>query len=395
MAEHFDILIIGGGVVGASTAYHLAALGDKKIGLIEREQIGSGGTGRSCAIVRTHYSVRSNTALTVKSLEMFSDFASYLDDPELTSGFVRSGYLILAGEGKTSDMLVDNMRMQESVGAETFPVTHDEALTHHPHLKFDDIGAVGYEPRSGYADPHLTTSGFAQAARRRGVMIKTGCRVSKILCEGQRAVGVETDQGPIHADCIISAIGPWTRELTDPLGIETHLDISRHTVLTLRGDIDYGPELPVIKDLSTENKMYFRPASGGVVLVGTGDHGDPITNADDVSETVEDDFILTQGGQIAQRMANFDSAEITDSWVGVYDITPDWNPALGAPEGWQGLILAYGFSGHGFKLGPAVGKMLAQSALGQEPDVDITPYRLSRFDTGDLLTGTYGIGSIA
>ena len=85
MAEHFDILIIGGGVVGASTAYHLAALGDKKIGLIEREQIGSGGTGRSCAIVRTHYSVRSNTALTVKSLEMFSDFASYLDDPELSA----------------------------------------------------------------------------------------------------------------------------------------------------------------------------------------------------------------------------------------------------------------------------------------------------------------------
>ena len=395
MTEHFDVLIIGGGIVGASTAYHLAALGDKKVGLIEREQIGSGGTARSCAIIRTHYSVPSNTALTVKSLEMFSDFAGYLDDPELSSGFVRSGYLILAGEGETSDMLVENMRMQESIGAETFPVTHEEAMKRHPLLKLDNIGAVGYEPRSGYADPHLTTSGFAQAARRRGVSFKIGSRVTKILAEGTRVVGVETDQGTIHADCVICIIGPWTRELTDPLGIETHLDISRHTVLTLRGDIDYNPNLPVVKDLSTKNKMYFRPASGGVVLVGTGDYGDPISDPDDVNETVEDDFILGQGRQIDRRMSNFDAAKLTDSWVGVYDITPDWNPALGAPDGWQGLILAYGFSGHGFKLGPAVGKMLAQSALGQNPDIDITPYRPSRFDESDLLVGSYGIGSIA
>ena len=395
MAKQFDILVIGGGIVGASAAYHLAALGGRKIGLIERDQIGSGGTARSCAIVRTHYSVLSNTALTVKSLKMFGDLAGYLDEPGITSGFVRSSYLILAGEGGMSDMLVDNMRKQESIGAETFPVTHEEALAHHPHLKLDGIGAVGYEPRSGYADPHLTTSGFAQAARRRGVWIKLGCAVSKILTEGNRAVGVETDQGPVHADCIICAIGPWTRALTDPLGIETHLETSRHTVLTLRGGIDYTPELPVIKDLSTENKMYFRPASGGVVLVGTGDYGDPISDPDRVNEVVEDDFILHQGGQIARRMSHFDDARLTDSWVGAYDITPDWNPALGAPEGWEGLILAYGFSGHGFKMGPAVGKILAQSALGQQPDVDMTPYRPSRFGSGELLTGSYGIGSIA
>ena len=395
MAEHFDILVIGGGIVGASAAYHLAALGDRKIGLIERDRIGSGGTARSCAIIRTHYSVLSNTALTVKSLEMFGDLAGYLDEPGVTSGFVRSGYLILAGEGGTSDMLVENMRMQEAIGAETFPVTQKQALAHHPHLKLDGIGAVGYEPRSGYADPHLTTSGFAQAARRRGVTFKLGCRVSNILSEGNRAVGVETDQGPVHADCIVCAIGPWTRALTDPLGIETHLDISRHTVLTLKGGVDYPADLPVIKDLSTANKMYFRPASGGVVLVGTGDHGDPIADPDRVNEAVADDFVLHQGGQIARRMAHFDDVKLTDSWVGVYDITPDWNPALGAPEGWQGLILAYGFSGHGFKMGSAVGKMLAQSALGQEPDVDIAPYRLGRFDGGALLTGSYGIGSIA
>ena len=395
MPESFDVVVIGGGVVGASTAYHLAALSDRTVALVERDQICSGGTARSCAIVRTHYSVPSNTALTVGSLEMFGDFPNYLDDPDADSGFVRSGYLILAGAGETSEKLVANMRMQEGVGAETHAVSHREALALHPLLDLTGIDAVGYEPHSGYADPYLTTSGFERAARRRGVKVMTDRRVVRLQVDGTRVTGVETENGVIHAGCVVSAIGPWTRALTDGLGIETHLEVSRHTVLTLRSGDAYGRKLPVIKDLSTENKMYFRPSSGGVVLVGTGDHGSPIADPDAMSEAVGDDFVLLQGSQIARRMPSFKDAALTDSWVGAYDITPDWNPVLGAPEGWDGLVLAYGFSGHGFKLAPAVGKMLAQTVLEEKPDIDITPYRHGRFDDGALLIGTYGIGSIS
>ena len=153
--------------------------------------------------------------------------------------------------------------------------------------------------------------------------------------------------------------------------------------------------LPVIKDLSTENKMYFRPSAGGVVLVGTGGYGNPLIDPDTMSTQVEDDFVLLQGGQVARRMPSFAGAALVVSWVGAHDITPDWNPVLGKPAEWDQLVLAYGFSGHGFKLAPAVGKVLAQTVLGEAPDVDIAAYRHGRFEVGALLTGTYGIGSIS
>ena len=394
MSETFDVVVIGGGLVGTSTAFHLAALSNRTVALVERGQICSGGTATSCAIVRTHYSVPSNVALAVHSLKIFDDFPTYLDDPEAESGFVRSGYLILADEGKTSDKLIANMRMQEEF-AETHAVSHEEALDLHPMLDLTGIDAVGYEPHSGYADPYLTTSGFERAARRRGVTVMADQQVERLRTDGMRVTGVETNRGVIHAGSVVCAIGPWTRMLTDPLGIETQLEVSRHTVLTLRSDNSYGRLLPVIKDLSTENKMYFRPSTGGVVLVGTGDYGDPIVDPDVMSEALDEDFVLLQGSQITRRMPSFADAALADSWVGAYDITPDWNPVLGAPAGWEQLVLAYGFSGHGFKLAPAVGKILAQTVLGETPDVDIAAYHHGRFEDGTLLTGTYGIGSIS
>ncbi|MDH3473134.1 MAG: FAD-binding oxidoreductase [Rhodospirillales bacterium] len=133
----------------------------------------------------------------------------------------------------------------------------------------------------------------------------------------------------------------------------------------------------------------------GSGVVGAGDHGDPVASTETMDENVAEDFVLHQGGQIGHRMASFAEVALTASWVGAYDITPDWNPVLGPVEGLEGLTLAFGFSGHGIKLTPALGKVLAQQALGLEQDVAIAPYRLSRFAEGALLTGAYGVGSIS
>ena len=173
------------------------------------------------------------------------------------------------------------------------------------------------------------------------------------------------------------------------------LYLSRHTVVTFATEERYAAETPIVKDLTTENKMYFRPTSGGSVLVGTGDHGEPIATVDEVDAPVAMDFVAHQGAQISHRMSSFADCQFSGTWNGPYDITPDWNPVLGAVPERDGLIIAYGFSGHGFKLAPAVGKVLAQTALGEETDVDLTPYRLGRFADGEPLTGAYGIGSIS
>lgn len=395
MAETFDAIVIGAGVVGASTAFHLAKLGGLRVCVIDRGPVCAGGTAKSCAIVRSHYSVPSNTALTLRSLEMFGAFKDWLEDREAESGFVNSGYLIVAPEGEVAEKLRGNLAMQAGVGAETFVISREEALGRHPLLALDDAAVVGYEPRSGYADPYLTTTSFIRAARAKGVVIETGNAALGLTVANGRVTGLRTARGEIHGGLVVSAIGPWTRTLTESIGLDIPLEVSRHIVLTFGTSTPYGPELPVVKDLTTANKMYFRPASGGVVLVGTGDHGDPVDDPEAMDENVAEDFVLRQGGQLAHRMPSFADAAPTASWVGPYDITPDWNPVLGPAPGIDGLALAFGFSGHGFKLAPAVGLALAQQALGQDMDVDITPYGLARFAEGRLLTGAYGIGSIS
>ena len=396
MAEAYDAVVIGSGVVGASTAYHLARLGGLKVCVVERGAVCSGGTARSCAIVRSHYSVPSNTALTLKSLEILAEFSDYLEDSQAESGFVNSGYLFLAPEGETAAKLAANLEMQSGVGAETYLVDKGEALERHPLLDLDDIAAVAYEPNSGYADPYLTTTGLLGAARARGAVLKTHCPVTAIRHDGGKVAGVETDAGPIDAPLVVSAVGPWTAALTGPLGLEIPLQVSRHTVLTFRAEAAYARDLPVIKDMTTKNKMYFRPATGGVVLVGTGDHGDSVPEPAAMDENVGADYVLTQGGQLGRRMPSFGAAALTDCWVGAYDITPDWNPVIGpAAGGPDGLWLTFGFSGHGFKLAPALGAMLAAAILGETPEIDLAPYRPGRFAEGEPLVGAYGIGSLS
>jgi glycine/D-amino acid oxidase-like deaminating enzyme len=182
--------------------------------------------------------------------------------------------------------------------------------------------------------------------------------------------------------------------LTGPLGIEIPLATYRHTVLTLEGAEPYRNDLPIVKDLTVENKMYFR-SEAETLLVGTGDSGVSISDPDDMDAIPDPELIALQSRQVAHRVPSFRGARIANAWFGPYDVTPDWNPVIDQAPGISGLLLAFGFSGHGFKLAPAVGRMLAQLALGRPRDVDISPYSLSRFIEGRQLTGVYGAGSIS
>lgn len=395
MSEHYDVVVVGSGIVGAATAFHLARLGCTNVLVVDAGEAAGGGTGQSCAIIRSHYSITSNTALAVRSLEAFRDFPSALGDEDADSGFVNSGYLILAPHGRLADQLSANLAAQRATGANTYEVDADEALALHPLLDLGDIAAIGYEPDSGYADPYRSTTSLLNAAKRLGVTVRHATPVRDLIVNAGRVDGIVTDQGEIHAGHTVVAIGPWSGELAKWIDQPLPLEVSRHTVLTLRVDDDYPATRPIIKDLTTANKMYFRPSSGGVVLVGTGDHGAPIDDPADLAVPLDDDFVQLQGGQIAARMPSFADAALVNSWYGPYDITPDWNPVLGAVPDVDSLTIAYGFSGHGFKLAPAVGEALAETVLAKPTTIDIAPYRLSRFSEGALLTGTYGIGSIS
>ena len=394
MSESYDVIVLGGGIIGASTLFHLADLGSKRTLLLERGELASGGTGKSCANIRTHYSILSNTVLAVQSLNMISDLKTLLDDPAADAGFINSGYLILAREGDTATQLSANLALQRQHGAATELVSAEQVRELHPLLDVSDVAAIGYEPESGYADPRMTTESFARAAARRGAEIRTDTPVVDVIVERGEVCGVRTPSGPIYSPYVISALGPWTRSVTDPLGIEIPLDLYRHTVLTLEGAQSYSNDLPIVKDLTVDNKMYFRPEAE-TLLVGTGDAGEPISDPDDMDVTPDEWLVDLQLSQIKHRVPSFGATRVVDAWFGPYDVTPDWNPVIDVAPEVTGLVLTFGFSGHGFKLAPAIGKMLAQLALGRSPDLAIDPYSLSRFVEGRQLSGAYGGGSIS
>jgi glycine/D-amino acid oxidase-like deaminating enzyme len=218
--------------------------------------------------------------------------------------------------------------------------------------------------------------------------------VQELIVEHGRVRGVRTKSGSVLADLVVVAVGPWTNDLMDALDIELPLATYRHTVFTLRSPEPYRRDLPIVKDLTVENKMYFRPESG-MILVGTGDYGTPIDDPDHMDVQPDEDLVVRQARQVARRVRGFDDPDVIGCWFGPYDVTPDWNPVVDAAPGVEGLHMAFGFSGHGFKLAPMVGRVLAQSVLGLQTDIDIRAYRFSRFAEGRQLVGAYGIGSIS
>ncbi len=395
MAGH-DAIVIGGGVIGVSIAYHLARFGCRDVRLLERGQLGGGTTAQSSCIVRTHYSVPENVALARRALAIFGDFADYLDDREADAGFTRCGLMVVAGPGPRTDALRATLAVERDLGVDAREIPADDARRIHPLLQLDDIAAIGWEPASGYADAYLTLTAFARNARRLGVTISEGVNVTGLVRGAAgRVTGVATTAGPLSAGIVISAQNIWSREVAAWTGIDLPLTMSRHAVITLEAPVPYTRDLPILKDLASPGKLYMRSYGGRQLLVGDGNDGETIAAPDTEQADVPLDFVADVGEQVAHRMPAFGEAGLAASWTGVYDVTPDWNPVLGRLPGVDGLRIAYGFSGHGFKLSPVVGRLMAQDALALPTDVPLAPYALDRFAAGRLLAGRYGTGAVS
>ncbi|MCW5321704.1 FAD-binding oxidoreductase [Verminephrobacter aporrectodeae subsp. tuberculatae] len=393
--ESFDAIVIGAGVIGSSVAYHLAHLGCKKVLVLERTQIGSGTTSQSSGILRTHYSVIENVRLAQASWEVFNDFQNYLGDADAASGLVQCGYLIAAPEGAKLAPLEASLKAQRAQGIEVQFLSREHASELLPIARFDDAALIGYEPEAGFADAYLVATSFARTARRQGVKIIEGVAVEKLLLEGGKVAGVQTSMGTFFSGTVISTQNIWATDIERWTGIPSPVVPERHSVLALEGPRAYTFQMPVCKDLGSPGMLYCRSYGGTQMLVSEGIAGETLPTPDNAQGDVSMDYMLEVGGQVAERFPSYETAGVASSWTGVYDVTPDWNPVLGRLPDLPGLVVGYGFSGHGFKLSPAVGRLLAQSALGLKTEVDITPYALERFRTGKLLTGKYGLGAVS
>lgn len=382
-----DVVIIGGGCMGTSTAFQLARRGDQKIILVERDSVGSGPTAKTIGIVRLHYSHVPLIRLAARSLEMFMRFDA------LTGGaadFTRVGVLILAADAQVP-ALRGNVELQQRLGINARMLVPDEILAVEPRMSMDGVAGAVYEPDSGFADGYSTTAAFAAAARGLGVEIWEHAPAEAVVLAGGRVTGVRTARGTIDAPRVLVATGPWTPVLLGAIGVDIPIRSSRQQVVQLAPPRDFGPLRVICEDLT--QGFYARPESGGTALTGVlEDEPEEFVSPDAFNPGVGLDFVERVGRLWRRRYPKAADAEFRGGYVSLYDMTPDWQPILGAIDEIPGLYVAAGFSGHGFKLSPALGEVLAAVLVGEAPSIDISLFRFSRFKTGELIRGRHDQG---
>ena len=381
-----DVVIIGGGVMGASTAYHLAVRGCTNVVLLEARTLAAVGTGHSGSIVRQHYSQDVTTLLALRSVEMFENFE------ELTgrSGvFHQTGWLKL-GPPDVVGAMDDNSSRHRELGVDVEEVPLEDLPNYVPGINTDGLGAALFEPRSGYADPVATTQGFASRAQQLGVAIHEGTPATGVTIAGDRVTGVETSAGRISAPVVVNATGPWSGVVASWAGIEIPITVTREQDILLRcEDAAVMPKMAVSNGVDC---IYWRPAGDGLLLAGDGYPKDIETaDPDNYNTDADDSFKAGMMERLGHRLPTLTArSEIVRSYASLYDVSPDWHPIIGNDPAVGGFVHCEGFSGHGFKLGPAVGKVVAETILdGRASTVDISPFRLERFAEGALLAGSY------
>jgi sarcosine oxidase, subunit beta len=376
------VVVVGGGVMGTSIAFHLAARGAEVV-LLERGAVCSGPTRHSTAIIRLHYTQPLLVRMAAHGLRTYRAFEDAVGGP---SGFTRTG-MLFGADPREREMLEGNVAVGRAEGVETHVLDGEQVAEIDPRVVADDL-VFCFEPEAGHCDPFLVTAGFAAAARRTGARIEEG-----IAVEGVAEGRVETAAGAFDADAVVVAAGPWTAPLLAPLGYELDIRPARAEVGRYRLPPGFGTPPPAVADFSSA-QIYFRPAEPGHLEVGSLDPGhaeQPLSDPDDVAEGAERATLNRYAAGLVHRLRGAEGGHWRGGFSGVYDVTPDWEPVIGRVPGTERTYVAAGFSGHGFKLAPAVGTSIAELVLdGAASAFDLTLLAPDRFARGELVGARYG-----
>jgi sarcosine oxidase subunit beta len=386
-----DAVIVGGGVTGVSIAFHLAGLGVRRIVVLERKFLGAGGTGRSVGIIRQLYPTPETTRMVRASLDVFRSFDDAVGGH---AGYVGCGALIGVSSAMRAGLLA-RVEQQRALGVRAQVLEPEELSRIEPRIDSAGLGAVLYEPESGYGDPSAVTAGYAEAARRRGASIDQGSEVIEILKSGGRVSGVVTNTERIAAPIVVNAAGLWSPRVARLADIVLPIVIGRHPVFIVERQPAFGPAHMVYLDLA--GGSYVRPETGNLTLTGslTDDEAQHPMDPELLGSEAGFDEAGVALGRTARALPALADARLSRSYAGAFDITPDWMPILDeSPLG--GFFIAAGMSGHGFKLAPMVGAMMAARIMGTAPPVSLTPFRLDRFrntaSAGTFVSSYLGAG---
>lgn len=385
-----EAVIIGGGVMGTSILYYLALRGVRSPILLERDTLGSGSTGRSSGAIRMHYSTEVNARLAWESLKIFRDWDSIVGGGEV--GFVKTGYMVFVPDD-AKDAFRQNIEMQQKIGIATEVVSLNEARELAPAFYLDESEAFAWESESGHGDPSGTALAYSVRAREMGASVILESPATRVEIIGGQVTAVETGTERYETSVAVIATGPWTSRFLAHLGIDLPLKPTRHEVILLRRTTDAIPSHPGGGDMS--NLIYFRPEGPDLTLVGNGNREEE-ANPDAYNPRATMDFVQDIWSRIARRLPGIEDAELFTGYAGLYTTTPDLHQVVGKVDGIDGLYICTGFSGHGFKLAPAIGIALSELILdGEAKLLDISPLRMARFEEGDLNSTRYSFKVIA
>ena len=386
MTQTADVIVVGAGVQGASLAFHLARRGTRVI-VLERGSVAGGATGRSSGFVRMHYDLESESRLAWASFPYFRDWAEVVGEGDC--GFVRTGFVQIV-----SRALVDNLRAnvatQRRIGIETGLVGPAELAALVPGMVTDDIEVAAYEPGSGYADPTGTAAGFLAAARRHGARLAQGCRVDAIAVEGDRVTGVTTGRGRFDAPVVVDAAGAWAGELAATAGVRVPVQAWRHDTAYFGLPDGRTSDFPIVIDHI--GSVYFRPEGRELMLVGLETANEVGGSPDRPLAGIHEGSVDEMIERVCARVPWMEAGTFRTAHGGQDGITPDQRAILGGagPDGPDGLYLACGFSGTGFKTAPAIGACIAELILdGRTTTADISDFALARFAEGRHLVGEH------
>jgi len=371
--------VIGAGVVGCSIAFHLARAG-AKVRVFDKGGICAGMSARSGALVRMHYTLRPEAELARKSLDYFQNWAEIVGG---RCGFVTTGFALVVDE-HNAERLRANVAMLQSVGVDTRVVTAIELKHLEPPAYVDDVALAAVEPQSGYADPIATTEALADAARRHGAEFVLDTAIARIVNRSGRAVGAIDSSGHTHeADAVCVVAGPWTDMLLAPVGVKIGIRAERAQIAFFKRP----PQLRHSVFIDTIAGSYLRPQGNDLTLAGLGGwKPEPDADPDRFRETNDDDFVAAVRKRLAKRIPALADAVYARGHAGIYDVSPDSRAVMGAVPGLDGLFVAAGFSGTGFKTAPAVGASMAELILdGRSTTVDLAPFSFERILSGRLI----------
>jgi sarcosine oxidase, subunit beta len=374
-----DVIIVGAGVVGCSIAYHLARAG-AAVTVLDQGDICNGMSARSGAIIRMHYSFAPEAELAWKSLRYFTNWRDMVGGE---CGFVKTGFAVVVGPENTA-RLSANAAMLQGLGIEVSLIDRKQLREQDPAVNVDDIALAAYEPESGYADPIATTRSFAQAAAQRGATFMLHSVVTAIDRRGSHATGVKVAAAqPLIAAAICIVAGPWTDRLLKPFGVQIGIKAERAQIAFFRRD----SATRHLAYIDTIAGSYCRPHGNGLTLAGLGEwHPGGEPDPDDYRESNDTAFVEEAARRLTHRIPCMRGASYAQGHAGIYDQSPDSRAVMGKVPGVEGLYVAAGFSGTGFKTAPAVGAAMAELILsGRSQTVDISPFGFERLLSGRLI----------